>query len=51
MIYPALALLADEGLIAEQDSEDQRRKFAITDGGHQRARSARKARPNGRWSG
>ena len=33
VIYPALALLADEGLIAEQDSEDQRRKFAITDAG------------------
>ena len=30
VVYPALALLADEGLIAEQDSEDQRRKFAIT---------------------
>lgn len=30
VIYPALALLADEGLIAEQDSDDQRRKFAIT---------------------
>jgi len=33
VIYPALALLADEGLIAEQDSDDQRRKFAITDDG------------------
>jgi len=30
VIYPALALLADEGLIAEQASDDQRRKFAIT---------------------
>jgi DNA-binding PadR family transcriptional regulator len=30
VVYPALAMLADEGLIAEQDSEDQRRKFAIT---------------------
>jgi DNA-binding PadR family transcriptional regulator len=30
VIYPALALLADEGLIAEQESDDQRRKFAIT---------------------
>jgi DNA-binding PadR family transcriptional regulator len=30
VIYPALSLLADEGLIAEQDSEGQRRKFAIT---------------------
>ena len=30
MVYPALALLADEGLIAEQASDDQRRKFAIT---------------------
>ena len=33
VIYPALALLADEGLIAEQSSEDQRRKFAITEAG------------------
>ena len=33
MIYPALSLLADEGLIAEQDSDDQRRKFAITPAG------------------
>jgi DNA-binding PadR family transcriptional regulator len=33
VIYPALAMLADEGLIAEQDSEDQRRKFAITQAG------------------
>ncbi|MEO6040353.1 MAG: PadR family transcriptional regulator [Croceibacterium sp.] len=33
VIYPALSLLADEGLIAEQASEDQRRKFAITEAG------------------
>ena len=33
MVYPALAMLADEGLIAEQDSEDQRRKFAVTQAG------------------
>ena len=33
VVYPALAMLADEGLIAEQDSEDQRRKFAITPAG------------------
>ena len=33
VIYPALALLADEGVIAEQDSDDQRRKFAITAAG------------------
>jgi DNA-binding PadR family transcriptional regulator len=33
VIYPALALLADEGLIAEQQSDDQRRKFAITPAG------------------
>jgi DNA-binding PadR family transcriptional regulator len=33
VIYPALAMLADEGLIAEQDSEDQRRKFGITAAG------------------
>ena len=35
VIYPALSLLADEGLIAEQDSDDQRRKFAITPAGEQ----------------
>lgn len=33
VVYPALAMMADEGLIAEQDSEDQRRKFAITAAG------------------
>jgi DNA-binding PadR family transcriptional regulator len=33
VIYPALAMLADEGLIAEQESGDQRRKFAITPAG------------------
>jgi DNA-binding PadR family transcriptional regulator len=33
VIYPTLAMLADEGLVAEQDSEDQRRKFAITEAG------------------
>ena len=33
VIYPALAMLADEGLVAEQASEDQRRKFAITPAG------------------
>jgi DNA-binding PadR family transcriptional regulator len=33
VIYPTLSLLADEGLIAEQASEDQRRLFAITDAG------------------
>jgi len=32
-VYPTLAMLADEGLIAEQASADQRRKFAITDAG------------------
>lgn len=30
VVYPALSMLADEGLIAEQESDDQRRKFAIT---------------------
>lgn len=30
VVYPALAMLADEGLVAEQESDDQRRKFAIT---------------------
>jgi DNA-binding PadR family transcriptional regulator len=35
VIYPALSLLADEGLIAEQDSEGQRRKFAITAAGRE----------------
>lgn len=33
VIYPALALLADEGLIAEQPAADQRRRFAITPAG------------------
>ena len=33
VIYPALAMLADEGLIAEQASEDQRRLFAIAEPG------------------
>jgi len=33
VIYPALSLLADEGLVAEQASDDQRRKFAITEAG------------------
>lgn len=33
VIYPALAMLADEALIAEQDSDDQRRKFAIVPAG------------------
>ena len=33
VIYPSLAMLADEGLVAEQDSNDQRRKFAITSAG------------------
>jgi len=33
VVYPALAMLADEGLVAEQASEDQRRKYAITAAG------------------
>ncbi len=34
VIYPSLALAADEGLIAEQPGTDQRRRFALTpDGG------------------
>ena len=33
VIYPALAMLADEALIAEQATEDQRRQFAITGAG------------------
>jgi DNA-binding PadR family transcriptional regulator len=33
VVYPSLSMLADEGLIAEQDSDDQRRKFAITAAG------------------
>ena len=33
VIYPALAMLADEGLVAEQESEDQRRQFAVTEAG------------------
>lgn len=35
VVYPALSMLADEGLIAEQASDDQRRKFAITAAGEQ----------------
>ncbi len=30
VIYPSLALLADEGLIAEQPGEDTRRRFGLT---------------------
>lgn len=33
VVYPALSLLADEGVITEQDTEGQRRKFAITPAG------------------
>jgi DNA-binding PadR family transcriptional regulator len=33
MIYPMLAMLADEGLIAEQPGEESRRRYAITDTG------------------
>jgi DNA-binding PadR family transcriptional regulator len=33
VVYPALAMLADEGLVAERESEDQRRQFAITPAG------------------
>lgn len=33
VIYPALSLLADEGLIAEQESDDNRRRYAITSEG------------------
>jgi DNA-binding PadR family transcriptional regulator len=33
VIYPALSMLADEGLIAEQASDDARRKFGITEAG------------------
>jgi DNA-binding PadR family transcriptional regulator len=33
VVYPALAMLADEGLVAERESEDQRRQFAITAAG------------------
>ena len=33
VVYPTLSMLADEGLIAEQASEDQRRKFAVTEAG------------------
>jgi len=35
VIYPALAMLADEGLITEQKSDDQRRKFAISPAGEE----------------
>lgn len=33
VVYPALAMLADEGLVAEQASDDQRRAFAVTAAG------------------
>jgi DNA-binding PadR family transcriptional regulator len=33
MIYPLLAMLADEGLIAEVTGEESRRRYAITDAG------------------
>ena len=33
MVYPALAMLSDEGLVAERESEDHRRQFAITPAG------------------
>lgn len=33
VVYPALSMLADEGLVAEQQSDDQRRRFAITPAG------------------
>ena len=33
VVYPALAMLADEGVIAERESEDQRRQFAVTPAG------------------
>ncbi len=33
VIYPALAMLADEGLVVEQASEDQRRSYALTEAG------------------
>jgi len=33
VVYPALAMLADEGVVAERESEDQRRQFAITPAG------------------
>lgn len=33
MIYPMLAMLADEGLIAEVAGEEGRRRYAITDAG------------------
>lgn len=36
VIYPALAMLADEGLIAEQPGADSRRRFAITADGTQK---------------
>lgn len=33
VIYPTLALLADEGLIVEQPGDDQRRRFGLTANG------------------
>jgi len=33
VIYPSLALLADEGLIIEQPGDDSRRRFALSEAG------------------
>lgn len=33
VVYPALAMLADEGVIAERESEDHRRQFSVTPAG------------------
>jgi len=33
VIYPALSMLSDEGVILEQESADHRRSFAITESG------------------
>jgi DNA-binding PadR family transcriptional regulator len=33
VVYPALAMLSDEGVIVERESEDHRRQFAITPAG------------------
>jgi len=35
VIYPALSMLADEGLVQEQESDDQRRRYAIAEAGEQ----------------
>ena len=39
VVYPTLAMLADEGMIAEQDSDDSRKVFAATAAGREELES------------